>query len=98
MHVSFTAYPLFRQFSGLVFVVVLHFSRLRGASGNFVENCIHLEEEGEVECDGSPDRRINAIIQHSKYVEIIYVNYQIDNDCMLQLRIFAYRGCDCRII
>lgn len=87
MHVSSVAYSLFRQPGSLVPRIVLHFSCLRGASGNFVENCIHFEEEGKVECDCSPDRRINAIIQRSKYVEIMHVSYQIDNDYMLQLRI-----------
>lgn len=87
MHVSSVAYPLFRQPGSFIPRIVLHFSRFRGASGNFVENCIHLEKEGEVECNHSPDKRINPIIQRSKYVEIMHVNYQIDNNYMLQLRI-----------
>jgi len=87
MHVSSAAYPLFRQPRCLVPAVLLHFSRFRGASGNFVENCIHFEEENKVECNCLPDRRINAIIQRSKYVKIMHVSYHISNNCMLQLRI-----------
>jgi len=62
MYVFSAAYSLFRQSSSLVPAVVLHFSRLRGAGGDFVKNCIHLEEKSEVECNLF-DKRINAIIQ-----------------------------------
>lgn len=71
MHVSSAAYPLFRQSSCLVPAVLLHFPRFRGTSGNFVENCIHFEEESKVECNRLPDRRINWIIQ-CKYIEIMH--------------------------
>jgi len=73
MHVFSAAYSLFRQPSSLVPAVVLHFSRFRGAGGDFVENYI-LEEKSEVECNLF-DKRINAIIQRSTYVEIMHVSY-----------------------